>query len=841
MSEAFLRDTQANKQRRGADGEFRRSTDRDLVDTLNRKLHFQQLLLQISTAFASVAAEQVDDKITQSLELLAEFLQADRAYLIQISENTGTLKAVYNWYAVGMERDPMVEAGIPLDRFRFVTEQTLSSADIVINSLDDLPEDATNEYDYCQSRGIKSFMMIPIQLSGRPIGNFGFDAIRQARRWHPEQVEELHLVGKILATALDRKIQADTVDERLRFEQLISRLSATFVNLPDKQVDPAIQDALTEVAGFMGADFATFIQREPVTGALYHSHQWVKPGIELDIDFTGIDIGSVCPWLAEQLFQGKPVVISRGNDFPPEAVAEREFRDQYGIKSVLWAPFYVSGEIAGYLVLNSLEKDIEWSKALIEELKLVGEIFVNALMRKRSSEILGERLCFESMLSSLSASFINVPNATVDDKICEALQQIGEYANVDEAFLFQFRDSPTETGITHSWYRSGRVRELSFDANQLLELFPWAAAKMQQRETIVFRGADELPAEAHAERAYLEEVGLKASILIPLLEDNRLRAILFVQGYTEKQWQAYVVDQIHLAAQVFFGALQRNATDQKLQAALTDISELKDRLEAENILLQRNMEQLREAQAETALNRSQLLRMSRIQTLNEMTAGIAHEINQPLAAIDNYAQACRRRLESGEHNPEKLHDLVNKICLQSKRGGEVIGRVRNMIKNEPVEMSATDINEVVKDAINLADLEKNYRKYDIDIKPALSLPYVTANAVQIQQVILNLIRNAQAAMESGVPQSKRIITIETKRNDSSFVEVSVADIGKGIPKEVGGELFEPFFTSKESGLGIGLSICRRIIEYHSGRIWYSMRPQGGTTFHFTLPIENPGN
>lgn len=177
MSEVILTDKQAIKERRGTAGERRRQADCDLVDTLNRKLYFQQLLSQISTAFASVAAELVDDKITQSLGLLGDFLQADRAYLIQISEDTGTLRTGYNWYATGIERDPMVEGGVPFDHFRFVTEQTLSGVDIVIDCLDDLPEDAANEYDYCQIHDIRSFVMIPIFLDGKPIGNFGFDAI----------------------------------------------------------------------------------------------------------------------------------------------------------------------------------------------------------------------------------------------------------------------------------------------------------------------------------------------------------------------------------------------------------------------------------------------------------------------------------------------------------------------------------------------------------------------------------------------------------------------------------------------------------------------------------------
>ncbi|MBT8126176.1 MAG: sigma 54-interacting transcriptional regulator, partial [Gammaproteobacteria bacterium] len=648
MSEAILTDKQANKERRGTPGELRRLADRDLVVTLNRKLQFQKLFSQISTAFASVAAEQMDGKITHSLGLLAEFLQADRAYLIQISEDSATLRTAHNWYAAGIERDPMVEAGIPLDRFRFVTEQTLSGSDIVVDSLDDLPEDAANEYEYCHSRDIRSFVMIPIFLDGKPIGNFGFDAIRQANRWSPEQVEELHLVSKILATALDRKRQVVIVDERLRFEQLINRLSATFVNLPHNEVHHAIQDALAEVARFMGADFATFIQREPVTGTLYHTHQWVAPGIELDIDFTDVDIRGVAPWLAGQLSQGIPVVISRGNDFPPEAVAERELSNTYGIKSMLWAPFYVSGEIAGYLVLNTMEKDIEWPKALIEELKLIGEIFVNALMRKRSSENLNERLCFESMLSSLSASFINAPNAEVDDKICAALQQIGEYAGVDEAFLFQFRASPTETGITHSWFRSEQVRELSFDADQLLELFPWAAGKLEQQKTIVFGGLDELPVEADAERAYLQGVGLKTSLLIPLFQDNRLRAILFVQGYNEKQWQAHFIDQIHLAAQVFFGALQRKATDQKFQSALIDISELKDQLEAENILLQKEID---------------------THTVHEEIVGSSPVMKQLVALAEQVAPLDSTVLTLGETGTGKevLANLVHKLSQRSDR------------------------------------------------------------------------------------------------------------------------------------------------------------------------------
>jgi transcriptional regulator with GAF, ATPase, and Fis domain len=590
MSETNLSDKLSPRERRGTAAVPRRQADRDLVDTLSRKLSAQLLLSQISAAFASVAADEMDTVIMDSLALLADYLQADRAYIIQLLNDASTVRTTYMWYAEGIERDAMVEQGIPSDHFSFVTEQTLSGADIVINGLHDLPDTAVNEYAYCQERGIKSFLMIPVYLEGKHIGNFGFDAIKRVNRWEPEQIEQLHTVSKLIATTLDRKKQAAHIDERLRFEQLINRLSATFINLPANEVEGTIEVALAEVAEFMHADFATFIQRDIVTGKLYHTHQWFAPGIELDMDFTDIDIKDVAPWLAKQMELGKPVVISRSNDFPEDAVQEREFRDQLGIKSVLWAPFYVSDEIAGYMVLNTMGQHVEWPEPLIEELKLVGEIFVNALMRKHSSESLNDRLCFENMLSSLSASFINLPDTEVDDRICIALQQIGEYAGVDEAFLFQFKASATDTGVTHSWYRSGQVREFSFEADQILELFPWAAGKFMNNEPVVFSAPGRLPTEASAERAYLENVGLKASVVIPLIFDSELRGLLFVQSFEEKQWRAHFSQQIHLAAQVFFSALQRKAVDQKLQAALTNISELKEQLEAENLMLQQEIE-----------------------------------------------------------------------------------------------------------------------------------------------------------------------------------------------------------------------------------------------------------
>lgn len=227
--------------------------------------------------------------------------------------------------------------------------------------------------------------------------------------------------------------------------------------------------------------------------------------------------------------------------------------------------------------------------------------------------------------------------------------------------------------------------------------------------------------------------------------------------------------------------------------------------------------------------------LGRVNTLGEMSAGIAHEINQPLAAIGAYAQACRRLLAEVDQVPEDVDEALTRIDLEAQRAGEVIHRLRALASQTKVYRRPVDCNSVLADACELAELDVRAHHLELARDFGEALPRVYADAIQIQQILLNLIRNGIDAMEVGHPAEPRIL-VRTELADAETVRISVTDYGCGISPEVADRLFDPFFTTKPSGLGVGLSISKSIIEAHGGTVGFEANPAGGAVFQFTLPV-----
>ncbi len=240
-----------------------------------------------------------------------------------------------------------------------------------------------------------------------------------------------------------------------------------------------------------------------------------------------------------------------------------------------------------------------------------------------------------------------------------------------------------------------------------------------------------------------------------------------------------------------------------------------------------------EVEEQARQGRERLAKLGRLQILGEMAAGIAHEVNQPLTAITNYAQAGRRLLQGGLTDAEALRDTLDKVSGQALRAGEVIRGLRVFAGQRQSRSERVDLNDLVGEAVALARADAHFLSVDVETDLEPGIPEVAVDPVQIQQVILNLIRNALDAIEETAPAEPILVT--TTGNGDGFVEVAVRDHGSGIPEELESRLFEPFLTSKESGLGMGLAISRSIITSHGGRIWWTAGRGGGTTFHFTLP------
>ena len=224
----------------------------------------------------------------------------------------------------------------------------------------------------------------------------------------------------------------------------------------------------------------------------------------------------------------------------------------------------------------------------------------------------------------------------------------------------------------------------------------------------------------------------------------------------------------------------------------------------------------------------------RTSTLGEMAAGIAHEINQPLSAISTYADASLRFLEREHVNRDKLGGALEKIGSQARRAGEVIKRMRALANPHGSTREVIPVNEIINDLLELAKLEAKETDAPIRLDLADDLPPVRVDTVQVQQVLLNLIRNGLEAMVKR-SQSDAGLRIET-RLDGDWVAVCVADHGMGVAPDKAEDIFHPFETSKPGGLGMGLSICSTIIRNHGGRLWYEPNENGGSQFWFTLPV-----
>ncbi|MDO7900063.1 PAS domain-containing sensor histidine kinase [Pseudomonas citrulli] len=250
-------------------------------------------------------------------------------------------------------------------------------------------------------------------------------------------------------------------------------------------------------------------------------------------------------------------------------------------------------------------------------------------------------------------------------------------------------------------------------------------------------------------------------------------------------------------------------------------------------------------QAEEALFRaqSQLAHATRLTSLGEMAASIAHEVNQPLTAITSSGEACRRWLVRPQPDLDEALDSVDRIVANACRASEVISRIRALARKCDPLRQPESLDDIVSETLHLVQQQLAHHRVSAHVELAANNPTVSADRVQLQQVIINLIINACHAME-GIDTRERCLHLRTWTEHDEVV-LEVADQGTGIAPQILPALFNPFFTTKENGLGIGLSICRSIIDFHNGRIWATSEVGQGTAFRFALPLlpstTPPGN
>jgi PAS domain S-box-containing protein len=247
--------------------------------------------------------------------------------------------------------------------------------------------------------------------------------------------------------------------------------------------------------------------------------------------------------------------------------------------------------------------------------------------------------------------------------------------------------------------------------------------------------------------------------------------------------------------------------------------------------------ELRQAKEEAQKRREEIAHMGRVATMGELSASLAHELNQPLTAILSNAQAALRFIASDRMDLDEIGDILNDIVADDRRAGKVIHRLRSLFKKGECKKVSVDINDLIREVVSLIHTEAMIRNVSIETTLVRGLPSILGDKIQLQQVIINFILNASDAMKD-MDSGPRRITISTSNADEKMVKVGVQDNGVGLAEDSLSHMIEPFFTTKPEGMGMGLSINQTIIDAHLGKMWAVNNPDRGATFYFTLPIHD---
>ena len=439
--------------------------------------------------------------------------------------------------------------------------------------------------------------------------------------------------------------------------------------------------------------------------------------------------------------------------------------------------------------------------ALVVALALLSTgLLIERSGRRRAEVSLGERLRFETLLAEEAATFSRVSGADVDHEIERALRRIADFLGVDWSTLTEYSEDHRTARVTHRWIAEGMDPQPV--ASLGLGEIPWSVAQLRGGATVRFARIEELPeVGAAVDRQTYRRLGVKSSVAVPLtMEGVVIGALAFSAVAVERAWRDEFVQRLQLLGEVFANTLSR-----------------------------------RRAEMEGQRLREDLAHIGRVSTVGELTASLAHELNQPLTAILANAQAVRRILDAGQADLIEVRAIVDDIVDDDKRASDVIGRLRSLLKKGTLERSSVDMSELVGQVARLVAGDAVLRGVMIRLELAPDLPPVAADRVQLQQVIMNLILNGLDAMRDSAMGS-RILLLRTAREGEGSVAVTVQDSGAGIESAELGQVFDAFYTTKTNGLGMGLAIVKSIVEAHGGRVEARNNPEGGATFSFALPI-----
>jgi PAS domain S-box-containing protein len=678
------------------------------------------------------------------------------------------------------------------------------------------------------------------------------------------------LIAGLLIHRRRRRSAEGLLNKRLEFESLLSEISARFVNLPADRIDSEIEEAQRRVCEHLGLDMSVLWQASldnPLLMSLSHVYRPLG-GPPLP---EPMDAQEYFPWCLEKVAAGKVIAVST-EEAPVEAARDQETWRHFGIESTLVFPLSVGGESPiGAISFNTVCEERTWPEPVVKQLQLLAQVFSNTIARKRADRALRENETRLSLATNAAGAGLWIMELDTGEV----------WVSEKSRDLFQF--APDERLTYESYFKKihpedrEKVRQAVQQALQSGErlktdyriVLPdgsirWIAARGQPYPTtkptrlmgVALDITDRKQMEEQIELAGQEWQATFDSIPdVVMILDRDLRIL---------RHNASAVSFFKLPPQGILGRhchhLMHGANEPPPDCPARKSLTMKDHQEHEVYDEKRkawflvtsdpilgkegqitkivhrikDITSKKRAEVEALAVRRELQRSERELRMGELAASLAHELNQPLTSILSNANAALRFIETDRLDLGEFKEILEDIANDDKRAGDIIRSVRSMFTQEDGEREPVAINSLLQEVVAFFKAEAITRKIQLDLDFADLLPGVAANKIQVQQVVLNLMMNAAESMPD--TSQERRITIRTALSDKGRVQVAVADTGSGIEEKDLGRVFEPFFTRKRSGMGMGLSISRTIIEAHGGHIWVRNNPDKGATFFFDLPV-----
>jgi len=659
----------------------------------------------------------------------------------------------------------------------------------------------------------------------------------------------------------------ETLSDRLRFEELLVRLSSTFVHLPSHKVETAFETALQQLGQFLGLDRVTLYRLSRDAEEFVVAYSWSGPLVG---PVPRVSASREFPWITARLLCDRPVGFSRPEELPLEARRDAETFRRRGVLSNLAIPMMAAGRILGSLAFVTLTGERVWPDELVQRLRLVGEIFGNALAQKEAEDTIRESesrfrtvadsapvLIWMSGVDTL-CTFFNKPwleftgrtaeqelgdgwtKGVHPDDLPECLKTYGESFKARQPFVLQYRLRRHDG--EYRWISDNGVPRHDADGHfagyigscvditdrmqaeerfrQVFEAAPDALVMVSEDGRIVLVNAQ---VETVFGYGRPELIGLPLETLIP----ERFR----LNHPTHRKYFAGNPQTRTLGVGRELFGRHKDGREVPVEIGLNPIRTTEGLFVVASVI---DVTERRKAEAEIRELREELAHISRVATMGELTAAIIHELGQPLTAILANAQAGLRGLASGKTDVNDVRNILEDIVADDQRAAQVMQHLRSLFRRGNVERRPLQLNQLINDVLRVVGGDAELRRMVVVTDLASALPLVSGDRTQLQQVFLNLVVNAFDAMAE-VSDRPREVIVRTLALDGNHVQVDVADTGPGIAAEKLGSIFKPFVTSKTGGMGMGLSVSHSIVIAHEGRLWAENGPEGGAIFHIALP------